>query len=374
MANAARLTREDFGVKRRGAKAPAIASPPGDAAGKSCDDYFDLWNKAREGRIRTTADERGRWKHWISPHLGPKPIASVTTRDLEELVSSLDKAVRDGRIAWKTAIHVWGCVTKLFDDATRGKDLTLRCLATNPARDVRGPDRGHDRASAFLFPGELDALLSKETIPLRRRAMYALAVYLGCRAGELRGLDWDGVHEEQGFVHVHRSVDGVTGKAKTTKTGRSRRVPIEPALLPLLAKMREESGGEGKVVTAPSWHLAPLLRADLRHAGCERADLEADDETRRPIDFHDLRHTYGTWRAIRGDELTKISRAMGHSTTAMTERYVNEAEAFDLGGTAVFGPLPSALLSETVFRRLVGGHKRLRSLPETLWSRRGSNP
>ena len=31
----------------------------------------------------------------------------------------------------------------------------------NPARDVRGPDRGHDRASSFLFPAELHTLLER---------------------------------------------------------------------------------------------------------------------------------------------------------------------------------------------------------------------
>jgi hypothetical protein len=38
------------------------------------------------------------------------------------------------------------------------------------------------------------------------------------------------------------------------------------------------------------------------------------------------------------DDLTKISRAMGHSTTAMTEKYFNEA-AFGMIGKP-FEPLP----------------------------------
>jgi len=133
-------------------------------------------------------------------------------------------------------------------------------------------------------------------------------------------------------VHVHCSVAPRTKKLKTTKTGATRRVPIEPTLLPLLEAMREESGGKGRLVKAATWDMAEILRADLKEAGVTRADIEADDATRRPLDFHDLRHTYGTWRAIRGDDLTKISRAMGHSTTAMTEKYVNEAEAFDMIG------------------------------------------
>jgi hypothetical protein len=103
------------------------------------------------------------------------------------------------------------------------------------------------------------------------------------------------------------------------------------------------------------------IRRELSNTNC----LPGEDQTRRPIDFHDLRHTYGTWRAIRGDDLTKISRAMGHSTTAMTERYVNEAEAFDMRDAVPFGPLPE-LRANTVFFAA--------NSAEAKWPLRGSNP
>ncbi len=326
---------------RRGEGAPA-------GEGETCGDYVVRWLLARKAAgIRTTSDDKGRWNKWIAPHLGAKAIAAVTPRDLELLVSSLDKDVRAGRLAWKTAIHTWGLVTKLFDDAKRSKDLGLRVRTDNPAVDVRGPDRGHERASAFLFPSELGKLLTRETVPLARRRLYTLAVYLGCRAGELRALEWDDVHEDEGFVLVHRSLDIRKNETKTTKTGTTRRIPIEPELLPLLQAMREESGGKGKVLSAwNAQHLPRSLRADLEESGCKRADLTADDETRRPLDFHDLRHTYGTWRAIRGDDIIKIRFAMGHTDLTTTQRYINEAHVF--GGAAFgvpFGPLPPGVVS-----------------------------
>jgi integrase len=319
------------------------ARPP--STGESCDDYFVAWNESRESFIRSTADERGRWRKWIAPHLTGKRMVDVSKRDLELVVSSLDKDVRAGRLSWKTAIHAWGTVTKLFDDATRGKDLDLRRLETNPARDVRGPDRGHERASAFLFPSELHKLVARETVPLARRRLYALAAYLGCRAGELRALAWEDVHEGEGFVHVHRSHDIRSGAAKATKTGITRRVPIEPTLLPLIEAMREESGGKGSVLAIGSaWELPRCLRADLAEAGVTREELTADDETRRPLDFHDLRHTYGTWRAIRGDDVIKIRFAMGHTDLTTTQRYINEAHVFEGARFGVpFGPLPSLI-------------------------------
>lgn len=133
---------------------------------ETCDDYFDRWVRERERRgLRSTSSDCGRWKKWIAPHLGPKAMAAVTTRDLETFVATLDDAVRRAKLSWKTAIHVWGLVTKMFDDARRSKDLSLRVREDNPAREVRGPDRGHDKASAFLFPTELDALTARPPSP-----------------------------------------------------------------------------------------------------------------------------------------------------------------------------------------------------------------
>jgi hypothetical protein len=54
-----------------------------------------------------------------------------------------------------------------------------------------------------------------------------------------------------------------------------------------------------------------------------------------------LRHTYGTWRAIRGDDIIKIRFARGHTDLATTQRYINEAHVFDVAHFGVpFGPLP----------------------------------
>jgi integrase len=338
-----------------------------DEALETCGEYFERWTESRRRTgIRTTADERGRWRKWLAPHLAVKPMARVATRDLELVVSSLDQDVRAGKLAWKTAIHVWGLVTKMFDDAVRSKDQSLRARKDNPASAIRGPDRGHDKAAAFLFPSELVTLLSCQAVPLARRRLYALAVYLGARAGELYALEWTDIREAEGYVHVHRAQDRHTKKLKPTKTGITRRVPIEPTLRPLLEAMRDECDGLGRVVTAPLWNMADILRADLQKAGVARADLFADDETRRPLDFHDLRHTYGTWRAIRGDDVIKIRFAMGHTDLETTQRYINEAQVFDTDHFGVpFGPL----------RELISNNgKTVRKYAKSLWPLRDSNP
>jgi integrase len=79
----------------------------------------------------------------------------------------------------------------------------------------------------------------------------------------------------------------------------------------------------------PREEWAARLRKYLGWAGVTRVDLFADDATRRPINFHDLRHSGITWRAVRGDEPLKIQRAAGHDDLRTTQRYINEAQTFE---------------------------------------------
>jgi integrase len=317
--------------------------------GETVNEYFDRWIDVRERKgMRSARNDRGRYDKWISPRIGTRRITAIGKDDLKGVVLHLDEAVQAKRLAWKSAINVWGVCTKLFNDACRSKLPDLCVRDDNPALLVRGPDRGIDRAAPYLFPSEFLALASCQGVPLHWRQIYTLAVYLYIRGGELAALDWADVHLDLGYVHVHRALDTDTGRIKSTKTNRTRKVRIEPTLLPLLREMHREADGEGSVVEMPPFcEWAKSLRHYLKLAGCVRADLFANDETRRHIDFHDLRHTGITWRAIRGDDPKKIQRGAGHTEAAMTDKYINEAEIFGEGFGEVFPTLPLALVGES---------------------------
>ena len=119
---------------------------------------------------------------------------------------------------------MWGLVTKLFDDAHRGKPRAFQVREDNPARDVRGPDRGQRPAKQFLYPTELSQLLACAEVPVQCRELYAVAGYTYLRAGELRALVWDDIDLERRAIHVTKSVDRSTHVVKPTKTGHTRLV------------------------------------------------------------------------------------------------------------------------------------------------------
>ncbi len=316
-------------------------------------DWADAWLDDRRQRgLTSVEDDAGRLRKWVlgrlTPPLGARPIQSIATRDLKELVQDLDANVRAGLLSWKTARNTWGAVSKMFDDACHSKTLALCVREDNPALGVRPPDEGPRKAKAYLYPSEFLALVSCERVPIRWRRLFALAVYTYCREGELEALEYYDVDLVHGVIHVHRSVERRSGAVKNTKTNRPRIIPVEPALLPLLRPLREQAErrpGDRLFPMPPACDLSPRLRQYLRWAGVARPQLFANDATRKQITFHDLRATGITWMALRGDDPLRIMQRAGHEDFATTQGYIREAERFgEVGNVAPFPSLPSALI------------------------------
>ncbi|CAN96436.1 hypothetical protein predicted by Glimmer/Critica [Sorangium cellulosum So ce56] len=331
-------------ARAEGATRPPRGRTAAAPAGETVAAWVERWTAAREERgLSSASGDLGRLRKWLFPQLGDKPITAVTRRDVEAFVEHLDSSVRAGEQSWKTAVNTWGLVSKLFDDACSAKTLSLRVLASNPAAEVRGPDRGIKKAKAYLYPSEFLPLVSSPNISIEWRRAVALATYLYVRASELRALTWDDVDLERGIIHVHRSLDR-EGSAKSTKTGTTRRFTIEPALMPLLRAMHAESGGRGRVIQLPDdRHLARALRGLMTTARLDRCELYAADATRKSMTWHDLRATGITWLAIRGDDPLKIMQRAGHAGFQTTQGYIREAEAVRAGFGDVFPPLPLSL-------------------------------
>jgi len=312
----------------------------------NCEAWVTTWNASR-ARLSSARVSLGHWKVHLRPLLGSKHPKDWTRDDYRRVSKALDDYVAAGKVSWKTAQNIWCTATKMAADAVGSKDDAIRCRDDNPANGVRGPDSGDKVDLQYLFPSEFKQLMaaSPEAVSVEWRRVIAVATYLYARVGELRALTWSDVYLDKGYVSITKAIDATTGKLKTTKTKCPRKVPIEPALLPLLRVMRAEANGVGPVVTFPNvLHQADALRGLLKAAEVERPKLYDKGPSVRPIRFHDLRATGITWRAVRGDSPLEIKRHAGHRIFATTERYIREAE--DVRGSfgTPFPPLPPALL------------------------------
>jgi len=318
---------------------------------ESNDPWFDAWLADRVARGHTTTrNEKGNYHHHIAPSMGDKPIAEWTSEDMAKLCEALDRKVQAGEIAWKTAFNIWGTATRMCDDACGSKTLALRVRerGDNPAKGVRGPDGGAKKLKQFLYPSEVAKFLACAVVPLLWRRTVAIDVYAYLRDGELRALSWADVDLVHRVIHVHRARDA-EGNVNATKGMHNRKVPIEPALLPLLEAMHQEAGGAGLVLPVmPSEnHLSRNLKRWLKRAHVDRAELHSTSATSKAMTFHDCRATGLTWLAVRGDEPLKIQQRAGHTDFQTTQGYIRLADDVGEGFGVPFPVIPRGLLSDT---------------------------
>jgi integrase len=326
----------------------------------TCDQWFAKYHAYALTLGQTDVEtKRTRWNKWISPRIGTKAVTSLSRADIEDIRDALDAAIAKwapGKankmgtcISGKTAMNVWTALTSSCKAATSSKCRDLRVLSINPCVGVEPPgtkDTRRARRKTFLYPREAHTLLAFEDVPIEWRQIYAIALYTYLRPGELRVLTWGDVTDAT--IRVTKSWDYAEGKIKTPKTQNGvREIPIEAALLPLLANMRDGQSASSLVVptlgTFGEDHLAEQFREHLNAANVKRTELHTSTATHVQANFRTCRDSGITWLALAGVDTKKIVRRAGHDDPKTTMGYVKLAEdiAGDLG--VPFGLLPASI-------------------------------
>lgn len=149
---------------------------------------------------------------------------------------------------------------------------------------------------------------------------YTTMVYTGLRAGEGAGLRREDIDLARNLITVGRSYSGLT------KNGETRFVPILGILRPLLVEWLCKNPGN---IVFPNQHGTMLGQSarifqEVFHRVLDRAGFpkeEKDGKVRVYVRFHDLRHTFASHFMMKGGDLWKLKKILGHKSIAMTERY-----------------------------------------------------
>ena len=144
----------------------------------------------------------------------------------------------------------------------------------------------------------------------QRRLLYLVAMKTGLRANELRCLRRADVDLEGGVLTVRAAV------AKSRKT---RKVPLPAEVTALLAPhcLRLHPG-------AALWRLPDKLARHLLYPDARACGIALKDDEGKHLDFHALRHTYGTWLDQHaGASAATAQHLLGHADMRTTQRYVH---------------------------------------------------
>jgi len=157
--------------------------------------------------------------------------------------------------------------------------------------------------------------------------MIRVAVATGLRRGELVNLQWEDVDFEARRLHTRHRGDF------RTKGGRERLVPFRGGAEDALAQLHPGPDASGPVFTDRDGEPIRPGRVTTRFKDMARK-AELDDR----IHFHSLRHTTGSWLAMKGVPMQVIKEILGHSDQSVTEKYSHLApETLDAAMEETFG-------------------------------------
>lgn len=146
-------------------------------------------------------------------------------------------------------------------------------------------------------------------------ALFRLALSIGARPGELRGLRWEDCDLERGTLHIRRSLTENTRDLGPTKTHRERIVKLPPPCVVALRRHRSRQ----TIVSA--WVFCTDQGTPLTSMAFER-------EYHRlrtlagvpPMIPYGMRHTAATVAITDGVPLPVVSEMLGHSSPEITSR------------------------------------------------------
>jgi len=202
-----------------------------------------------------------------------------------------------------------------------------RYLPRNPADDV---DKPKVRRADVRPPtrDELGHLLEvANAAEDRLAALWTLAIYSGCRQGELLGLSWDDVDLDRGTMTVRRELVAVHDHVPqfgdpTSET--SRRTLSLPAVA-VAALRAHKARQNSERLSAAVWADNNLVFSSQAGTPLIRRNVLRDFKTAlkraglpQAVRFHDLRHAHATLMLRAGVPLKIASGRLGHSSIGIT--------------------------------------------------------
>ena len=257
-------------------------------------------------------------KNHIKPYLGDKPIAFVTTADIQKMYNRLKK---NGRMR---PHPIYG--NKLADSGIRRIHMMLheamdaavkeRLIIKNQTNGTTIPKNNYP-PKQILTEAQLDRFLSVIEQDERWYDFFYTELTTGMRRGEICGLKWSDFDEQSGRLKIARTIHkkkggGLTWGDTKTETG-MRTILLPPSTAELLRRRKQNARSE--------WIFPNIYQPDLpmhpEHAYnrlktlLRYADLPM-------IRFHDLRHTFATHALTSGVDAKTLSKILGHTNASFT--------------------------------------------------------
>ena len=312
-------------------------------------EWLDKWiSEYMTGTVResTLRGYKRYVESYIKPALGEKPIAFLTTAQIQKFYNNLKK---NGRIKNH---HIYGeglaasTVNSIHCVLHEALEMAVKAhiISKNPTNGTTVP-KAMKKEMQVLTDEQLDVFMQIINTEEHWRDFFYTELTTGLRRGEICGLKWSDFDEVEGKLNINRSIEvknGIVteGETKTGKGKRSFYLPVSTANV--LRELKKKAINE--------WIFNDPLRPDFPVAppAAYRKMKELLEKANLPkIRFHDLRHTFATHALTSGVDAKTLSGILGHTNASFTlDTYTHVTTDMQQRASDIVGSFMNDILGE----------------------------
>ena len=276
----------------------------------------------------------------LMPMFARLKMKDLRTYHIQQFVQYLatEKKRLDGREGGIAASTVKWYTTVLRSIVTMAYKFEYIEDDIGRSRRIEFPKEETKEVEAFTLEEVGDILKALESEPWHIRAVIEVALFTGCRRGEIVGLKWSDIDFENQRISVKRSIyklsDGKAREKEPKSKCSIRTISIPERLCKTLTEYRLQQNR----------HIAYLGDAwrNLDYVFTEEDGYVMNPQTPtkqfdhflkrdgiRHLKFHGLLHTSATMLLANGCDIKTVSSRLGHADITTTNIYVNALESTD---------------------------------------------
>lgn len=289
------------------------------------EEYAERWLARQTKYAPSTLASYRRMLEQTYPHIGQIKLNRLRPIALENMLMELRKRTRHGKPVQEATVQKYlTVVSAVLSDAKRNE-----IIRKNPARMI---DLPATEKCTQLIPAPEEAKRLLEILanePEEYKLFYALAIYTGCRRGELCALRWSDFTciGYDGILTVQHSRSSVLGKGiaeGTTKNGKTRTIYLCDDVMSLLRSYGSHKQEEAKQNKRPF--------SEYLFVNADGSNIHPDTFTKRlrkiydqngfskRFHLHTLRHYFVSTMLHSGVDKQTVADLAGHGDTSFLER------------------------------------------------------